>query len=51
MNEVITIENQKGQLDRFWGKSGKRSFLVAKGKENFRRQRVANSVKCYRAYK
>lgn len=51
INEVITIENQKEQLARFWEKSGKRNFLDANGKENFKRQRVANSVKCYKAYK
>lgn len=40
---MITIENQKEQLDRFWEKSGKRNFLDANGKENFKRQRVVNS--------
>ena len=51
---MITIENQKEQLDRFWEKSGKRNFLDANGKENFKRQReptVSNATEHIREMK
>lgn len=46
----VTKKNQKKRQE-VPGKLGKRSFLGAKGEENFKGQRTANRVKCYGEFK
>lgn len=48
-NEEIPKEDGKEQRERP-RRIRERSLLEAKGEESFKRQRTANSVKCYREF-